>query len=70
MLASAFSNVYTEVLIYSILSFNIIVWYGKISSENKIKLVCVIYTSSKLSSICNAALKMKATQILDDSAIL
>ena len=52
-------------LIHSILSFNIIVWYGNISSKNTRKLARVVNTASKLSSIlCNAALKRKATQKL------
>ena len=51
-------------LIESVLSFNIITWYGNVSDKNKLKLARVINTASKvigkeqkhLSSIYNAAL--------------
>ena len=61
-------------LIESVLSFNIITWYGNVSDNNKINLARVVNTASKLtgnehkhlSSIYNAALKRKARQILYD----
>ena len=61
-------------LIESILSFNIITWYGNVSAKNKIKLARVVNTASKLignehkhlSRIYNAALKRKARQIVYD----
>ena len=61
-------------LIESVLSFNIITWYGNVSAKNKIKRARVVNTASKLigneqkhlSSIYNTALKRKARQILYD----
>ena len=64
-------------LIESVLSINIITWYGNVSANNKIKLTRVVNTASKLigneqkhlSSVrpeYNVALKMKARQILYD----
>ena len=52
-------------LIESVLSFNIITWYGNVSGKNKVKLARVVNTASKLignnqkqlSSICKDALK-------------
>ena len=35
-------------LIESVLSFNIITWYGNVSAKNKIKLARVVNTASKL----------------------
>ena len=61
-------------LIESVLSFNIITWYGNVSAKNNIKRARVVNTASKvigneqkhLSSIYNAALKMKARRLLYD----
>ena len=61
-------------LIESVLSFNIITWYAKVSANNKLKLARVVNTASKLigneqkhlPSIHNAALKRKARQIVYD----
>ena len=63
-------------LIESVLSFNIITWYGNVSGKNKVKLARVVNTASKLignnqnqlSSIYKDALKRKSTQILYDPA--
>ena len=63
-------------LIESVLSFNIITWYGNVSGTNKVKLARVVNTGSKLignnqkqlSSIYKDALKRKSTQILYDPA--
>ena len=65
-------------LIESILSFNVITWCGNVSAKNKIKLARVFNTANTvignerkyLSSIYNAALKMKARQILYDRYVL
>ena len=62
-------------LIESVLSFNIITWYGNVSGKNKVKLARVVNTASKLignnqkqlSSIYKDALKRKSTQILNKS---
>ena len=58
----------------SVLSCNKIKWYGNVSGNNKIKLAFVVNTASKvigneqkhMSSLHNAALKSRATQILYD----
>ena len=63
-------------LIESVLSFNIITWYGNVSGKNKVKLARVVNTASKLignnqkqlSSIYKDAMKRKSTQILYDPA--
>ena len=63
-------------LIESVLSFNIITWYGNVSGKNKVKLAREVNTASKLignnqkqlSSIYKDALKRKSTQILYDPA--
>ena len=64
-------------LIESVLSFNVITWYGNVSEKkNKVKLARVVSTASKLigndqkqlSSIYKDALKRKSTQILYDPA--
>ena len=63
-------------LIESVLSFNIITWYGNVSGNNKVKLARVVNTASKLignnqkqlSSIYKDALKRKSTQILYEPA--
>ena len=57
-------------LLESVLSLNIITWYGNVSAKKKIKLACT--TASKLisneqkrlSNIYNAALKTKVRQII------
>ena len=61
-------------LIESVLSFNIITWYGNVSAKNKIKFARVVNTASKLignehkhlSSKYNTSLKRKARQVLYD----
>ena len=63
-------------LIESVLSFNVITWYGNVSGKNKVKLARVVNTASKLignnqkqlSNIYKDALKKKSTQILYDPA--
>ena len=63
-------------LIESVLSFNVITWYGNVSGKNKVKLARVVNTASKLigndqkqlPSIYKDALKRKSTQILYDPA--
>ena len=67
---------YIDMYIESVLSFNIITWYGNVSGKNKVKLARVVNTASKLignnqkqlSSIYKDALKRKSTQILYDPA--
>ena len=61
-------------LIESVLSFNIITWYGNVSAKSTIKIARVVNTASKLigneqkhlSSIYNAALKREPRQVLYD----
>ena len=56
-------------LIESVLSFNVITWYGNVSGKNKVKLARVVQNDQKqLSSIYKDGLKRKSTQILYDPA--
>ena len=70
MLASTFSYFFYRGLLKSVLSFNIITWYGNGSAKNKIKLARVVKLIDEeqkhLSSRYNAALKRKARQTLYD----
>ena len=63
-------------LIESILSFNIVTWYGNVNSKNRTKLARIVNIATKLigreqnqlSKIYNETLKRKAIQIYHDDA--
>ena len=63
-------------LIESILSFNIVTWYGNVNSKNRTKLARTVNISTKLivlennqlSNIYNEALTRKTVQIFHDEA--
>ena len=62
-------------LIESILSFDIVTWYGSVTTKNKTRLVRTVDMANKLigrdqrqlSSLYNAALKIKAITVFNDS---
>ena len=63
-------------LIESILSFNIVTWYGNVNSKNRTKLARIVNIATKLigreqnqlSKIYNEAIKRKSIQIYHDDA--